>query len=266
MEEADVEADRRGDSPVLVMTDGGRGKSKAVFAMMLPAKGVAFDGIEDATDSWVRTLDRMGYKRVTFQSDNGLALVAFLNKVRIAWEGEVVIENSAVGDPQENGAAEAAVGVVKGLTRTLKARLETCLRTQIPDGHPILAWLVGHAAAMHRRYHMGVDGKTAYERLSGRPCAAQVAEFGERIWYISLTRAGIQGNGENMSPGYYLGPVEGRNGACVAIREGILHARTIKRTPWEERWSAEILEVVDAIPMVPPGQHRVVQGSKSGTC
>ena len=103
---------------------------------------------------------------------------------------------------------------------------------------------------------MGVDGKTAYERLSGRPCAAQVAEFGERIWYIPLTRAGFQGNGENMSPGYYLGPVEGRNGACVATREGILHARTIKRTPWEERWSAEILEVVDAIPMVPPGQHR----------
>ena len=37
VEEADAEADRRGDSPVLVVTDGGRGKSKAVFAMMLPA-------------------------------------------------------------------------------------------------------------------------------------------------------------------------------------------------------------------------------------
>ena len=49
-EELDRIAESNGDSPVLVMTDG---ESKAIFSVMLPAKGVRFDGVEEAIDHWV---------------------------------------------------------------------------------------------------------------------------------------------------------------------------------------------------------------------
>ena len=35
-------------------------------------------------------LDRLGYKRVVFRSDNEAANVAFLNELKRHWQGEVV--------------------------------------------------------------------------------------------------------------------------------------------------------------------------------
>ena len=39
---------------------------------------------------------------------------------------------------------------------------------------------------MHRRFSVGRDGKTAYERNMGRRAVLPLAQFGERVWWMPL--------------------------------------------------------------------------------
>ena len=195
-QEVEDEAEAQGENPVLVSFDS---RSKAIAGLM--------HGAKDTVAMWTKYVERLGYRRVVFRSDNEPALLAFLDKLRENLSGEVVVEGSPVGDPQSNGAAEMAVGQLKGLVRTLKYSVEQRLQTRIPDDHPILAWLVVHAGACQRRFTVGVDGKTPMERLVERRCGVEMAEFGEQVM------AGVGGEGmePRFEPGFFLGPVEGRN-------------------------------------------------------
>ena len=55
-----------------------------------------------------------GYKLVIIKGDQEPALIAFLQMVRRALTGEVVFENSPVGDAQSHGAVERAVQTMQG--------------------------------------------------------------------------------------------------------------------------------------------------------
>ena len=49
--------------------------------------------------------------------------------------------------------------------------------------HPIMLWLVEHAAELTTKHLVGHDGKTAYTRLFGKPCRDEGFEFGERVHF-----------------------------------------------------------------------------------
>ena len=179
--EADVE--QRGDSPVLVMHDG---VTKSIFAHLIPAKGVYFPSCEKVVKIFVEDLYNLGYNRVVFRCDNEPSILAFLRAVKLAWTGDVVQETSAEGDPQSNGAAESSVNVVKGHFRWIKLAVESASGVEVQPDHDLLTWLVPYAASMHRRFSVGRDGKTAYERNVGRLAVPPLAQFGERVWWMPL--------------------------------------------------------------------------------
>ena len=56
----------------------------------------------------------------------------------------------------------------------------------MPADHDLLTWLVPNAASMHRRFAVGGDSKTAYERNVGRRAVPLLAQFGERVWWMPL--------------------------------------------------------------------------------
>ena len=99
-------------------------------------------------------------------------------------------ETSCEHDPSSNGSAECGVGVAKGMIRSARSALEERLGVNIPDNHPIHTWLCQYGGAMQRRYTVGDDGRTAFERVHGRRCAQHVAEFGERVWWMPLSKDG----------------------------------------------------------------------------
>ena len=45
----------------------------------------------------------------------------------------------------------------------------------------VMVWLVDHAAALLTRYGPGVDGKSPYHVLKGRPPSCPIAEFEECV-------------------------------------------------------------------------------------
>ena len=174
--------EQRGDSPVLVMHDG---VTKSIFAHLIPAKGVDFPSCEKVVKMIVKDLDVSGYHRVVFRSDNEPSILSLLRAVKLAWTGgDVVQETSAEGDPQPNGAAESSVNVVKGHVRSIKLAVESASSVEVPADHGLWSWLVPYAASMHRRFAVGHDGKTAYERNEGRR-AVPLAQFGERVCLCS---------------------------------------------------------------------------------
>lgn len=230
----------------------GDSKSKAYYGAIHPQKGCRFPEVEIVVAYWVEVLESLGYRRVTMRSDNEPSIVAFLEKLKGAWPGEVVAESSSVGDPQSNGAAEAGVGVVKGLIRTNKLALEGKLGQTIADDHPLLQWIVRYSTAVYRRYKVGPDGATPYERLVQRKCSSQAAEFGEHIWYTPQG-ADARGDDRRRRPGFYLGPVDGRRDRWVADDTGMRMSRDIGRRPWDEKWDTRILTAVKTGPFRPYG-------------
>ena len=166
--------DDNGPTPVIVMHDS---ITKGTYAHAVPHKGTQHAGAHFAVQAVAADIESLGYQRVVIKGDQEPSLQAFLRRVRSTVKCDCVPEQSAAGEPQSNGAAERAVQTIKGLCRTLRDALETNLKGTVPADSPLMSWLVAHAGAVHRRYQMGADGRTAYHRNKGKPYSTAIAEF-----------------------------------------------------------------------------------------
>ena len=104
--------DDDGPIPVLVVHDS---VGRNVFAHAVPHKGTQHAGSEFAVQAVATDIESLGYSRIIVRGDQEPALLAFLRRVRRHVKCDCVPENSAVGDPQINGAAERAVQTIKGI-------------------------------------------------------------------------------------------------------------------------------------------------------
>ena len=133
-------------------------KSKSVFAHFIPQKGV--DRKRFVVDSVVEDVMYLGYRQVLLESDNKPAIVKLLKEslaaCKVAGVDQVGEEHPPPYDSQANGSVEGAVKAVRGRLRTMVLCLEKRLGKQIPPRHPIMAWLVPHAAFIIRIRHRGL--------------------------------------------------------------------------------------------------------------
>ena len=97
------------------------------------------------------------------------------------------------------------MNIVKGLIRTLKSSTESNLRVEIGPSHPLLPWIIEHAAQLKNRYMVGADGRTPTERLRGRGVQSPVYELGEKVLFLPLTPARRGDFGARFDYGIYLG-------------------------------------------------------------
>ena len=65
-----------------------------------------------------------------------------------------------------------------GELRALKLELEDRLGSKIPIHHPIMTWLVRHAAMVVTRVELKASGVTAYHANVGRPYRGYMTDFG----------------------------------------------------------------------------------------
>ena len=125
----------------------------------------------------------LGYTKVTLKSDNEPAIVSLLTETLKGLKVEALEQANEAHPPaydsKANGSIENAVRQLQGLLRTLKLCLEARIGKRIPTEHPLLAWLVRHTAWLLSVRIRGEDGKTAYERLRGKPFARRLVAFGE---------------------------------------------------------------------------------------
>jgi hypothetical protein len=162
-----------------------------------------------------------------------------------------------VGESSSNGGIEGAVKILKGLLRVHLAALERRIGARFPSNHPVLTWLVEHVADVISKYMVGVDGKTAYERLYGRPVREEALEFGETLhWRHRPSKDMNVVLDARWSTGVWLGRAWGGVVHQVYANGAVHTMRGVQRQPRDLRWRKEALEAVSVTPWArePPAE------------
>lgn len=180
--------------PFVVLRDR---KSKAIFAHLLPHKGVAYSSFPER--ALLRNLAFLGYKRLVLKSDQESSLKALREAVANGYPAEVTCEDAPKGDAhgQSNGEAERAVQTIQGMVRTLVSHIEEKTGQPLGNTSPVIAWAVEHAATLHLLFSKDTelkDGLTPFQRIKGRawhiplPCFGEIVEFRKRTETKSESR------------------------------------------------------------------------------
>ena len=221
-------------------------KTQMLFANVVPRKGMIH---EHGAKAMVDDISKLGYKEIILKCDGEPALKNVQVEVQRRREAQTILENSVPGDSKTNGAAERAVKAVGEQVRVLRAGLQGRLDMVIRTSHPMLTWLVQHAADCLSKYQVGEDGKTAYERLKGKKFSRAVVEFGEKIHY----KKNSKGHKDNKldvkwGEGYFLGFYWKTSEALVGTPAGVKRAGTIRRVGAHRRWDADGLDKIRGVP------------------
>ena len=174
------------------------GATKSPFMHVVEAKGSSMDTF--AAELIVDDIAFLGHTRVVLRSDNEPALVQVvgnaLKGLRIKQLDSAAPEGSVPHDPQTNGSAEVVVRNLKCQVRAMHLTLDRFLEKHVPVTHPLIAWLVEHAAFVRLTGVIGRDGKTAYSRIRGTEHGMKLPFFGERVRYKCRSReGGVGGDG-----------------------------------------------------------------------
>ena len=160
-----------------------------------------------------------------------------------------VPEHSHPGESQSNGIAERAIQDLVDHVRVLKLALETNLNVRLPCAHPIMAWLVEHAAYLLNRCQLGTDGRTPWGRLHGKEASEKICEFGERVlWYVpKKQRAKLD---VRWRHGIFLGRSLNSDQNYIGLDDGsVTSARAMVRLVPRKRWSSDKVGNISGLPM-----------------
>ena len=234
---------------VLVAKDS---KTKTVFAHAVPCKGSDDDGYAIARVT--EDIAWLGHQRLILKADNEPAILKLLKdslktaRVEVEDLEQVMDEQAVKYDSKSNGDAENAVKQVTKQLRTLKLCLEQRISKKIPTAHPVMTWLVEHAAWVLNTRIAGEDGITAYHRTKGKSYAKRSVAFGEYVMYMLPTK-GPQHNemgklDARWKHGYIMGYGKSSNEYYIFEEEAkkLTLARSVQRVPLDSRWKAQGLE------------------------
>ena len=159
--------------------------SRSPFIHVVPSKATSNDKF--AAERIVDDIVYLGHTRVILRSDNEPALLALvtdaLKGLRIHLLDSAAAEGSVPYDPQTAGAAEVLVRNLKGQVRAMHLTLDHFMDKHVPVTHPLIAWLVEHAAFVRLTGVIGQDGMSAYHRIRGTEHKLRLPFFGEKVWY-----------------------------------------------------------------------------------
>ena len=133
--------------------------------------------------------------------------------------------------PHSNGAAEAAVKSLKGTLRALHLGLEKQIGAKIPPTHPIMTWLVRHAAYVRNVRIRGSDELTAYQRTKGRATSGpDLIGFGEMCHFKKRAHEPlVDANDRKWNKGVWLGVDTKTSQNMIWDGERVAHCRTMVR-------------------------------------
>ena len=167
----------------------------------------------------------------------------------VAQSNVAVPEHSHPGESQSNGRAERAVQDLVNHVRVLKLALEANIKARLPSEHPIMAWLVEHAAYLLNRCVLGTDGRTAWGRLHGKEATERICQFGEKVlWYVpKKQRMKLD---VRWRHGIFLGRSMNSDQNYIGLIDGsVTCARAMVRLVHKKRWDTDHVGNISALPM-----------------
>ena len=153
-----------------------------------------------------------------------------LKALRVEGLEQAAEEHPPPYDPQSNGGIEVGVKLVKGHLKTMRSALQERIGFKIPVIHPVLTWLVEHAANVLTWLARGKDGRTAYQRVRGRPFNGKLLLFGESCRSKCRSREPLEGR-DRWTQAVYLGRerADGQHILHDVDAGSVVMARTVMR-------------------------------------
>ena len=211
------------------------------------------------SEEFVFFLQELGYTRMVLKSDGEPSITALVTAVQREWavdsknfQRQLIPRTSPVDDHASNGAVEAMVHSLEGLTRTSKVALEEALGISILPTSPVLPWLVRHQSYLRNRFVVRSSGRTPFEELTMSKFQSPLLNFAEAVM---AKESGAQ-EGKLGSPwdlGIWLGRSTRTNEHLVGTRVGVIRARTVKRRPKSLKWDRELYDAMNFVPWLIDG-------------
>ncbi|CAK0853831.1 unnamed protein product [Prorocentrum cordatum] len=224
--------------PILVGIDSATSR---VSADVLPSKGIQHE--YNVVRAFCQ-VEATGHPKIIYKSDGVRALVALKR------EATIRLGNLKFEVVPEEAPAEVAVREVKGVPRSLRVALSLLRGTDIPNDHPVLTWLVAHAAGCINRGEIGADGRTPRERHKGKAFRKVPPHFGEIIVFPPSARRDAKFE-ERWEIGVFLGVIEKSSEMLVGYDGRVVRARSIRRRPPSQRADAAPLLSIRGAPWMP---------------
>ena len=122
---------------------------------------------------------------------------------------------------------------VRDKARVLKLHLQNRIGREVLEDEPAMPWLLRWAAMSMSRFQRGKDGKTPYERQTGRRCELEVVPFAEKVMYrlTEVANERHQALEERWANGIWLGHARHSNEILIGTEKGIVKAWAIRRLP-----------------------------------
>ena len=220
-------------------------RSQRTFSVAMPCKGV---GHQYNVAVVVRLLRSLGLQDAVLKSDTERSLVALRNDIQVRLPG-IAFEDAVKGESQTAGPIEGAVSKLQGMARTLKSALEGHYGAILTSRHPVLVWMTDYTGTLLSRFNRGPDGRTPYERSTGKKWNIALPEFGEGVLFQRLKGEGTASKLEaRFEPGIFLGLQEATGLRWVGTETGVVRTWTIRRRPVEDQWKKEELDKVIGLP------------------
>ena len=175
----------------------------------------------------LRTMGHHG--AVTLRSDGESALQDLLRNVAMRRRAITLVEHGPRGDGQANGLVERAIRSVEEHTRAIKRDLEQRLDADIDPQHNLFSWIVRHATDLLNKFSVGVDGRTAWQRLRGVPYRGEVMKLGTCVMHRLSGR--IPGGllVDRWNEGHWMGKNSHSDEHLILTSSGtIVRARSVK--------------------------------------
>ena len=119
------------------------------------------------------------------------------------------------------------------------------MKTPLRSDSIVLQWLVKWSAGSLNTYHVGADGRTAWERIRGRKCNQAICEFGEIVLYKELSEKKLKGDLKpRYKDGVWLGLREGTEECYIGTEEGVVRAWAARRLSNDLRWSKIVVDKI----------------------
>ena len=137
----------------------------------------------------------------------------------------------------------------------MRLGLQSRCRFRIRVDLPSMAWLIEHAAFVRGVCMVGGDGRTSYERRTGKRFLRPLPEICERIWYQNSLSEGKDKLETRWGCGAFAGVREESGEVYVLTDAGAIKVRGYKRRPEDDRRNQEELATEEGLPWEPvPGR------------
>ena len=201
------------------------------------------------------------------KSDQENAIKAIIDDVgkarAIGKHGKTIPEHSPVGSSGSNGVVERGIQSIEEMLRVMRSALEERLGVALDVTSSVWPWMTELAALTLNRLEVGRDGKTAYERVKGKAARFQGFEFCEKVLWRRKPVNDKMGKLQCMwEDGVYLGIKALTGEIIVGNSKGVWRTRTVRRRPFEERWSPSNLSMIAGVPWCVHGDDDNQDGEK----